>query len=299
MGGEVEHTAVDAGILSAMPKSAADRVLAMLRAQRAALAAHEAGARRGADPDELRQMRTAVRRLRAVLRTAPEMFGPEFQPLGRELHWLGTALGAVRDLDVFHEYLRAELASLPDVEADVVRRVLARLETERARAKEGAAAALTSPRYARLRKGLAKALGRPHLAADDLSLVEVARRRFTKLRKTVRALPAKPSDEELHAVRIRVKRARYAAELVQATVGRPARRFVAKAGAVQDILGEHQDAAVAETRLRALGTSGRGGLDGSAMDRLLARQRGRRRAAWAAFQDQWPKLERRGRKAWT
>jgi hypothetical protein len=54
---------------------------------------------------------------------------------------------------------------------------------------------------------------------------------------------------------------------------------------------------VAEERLRALGTSGRDGLDSSAMDGLLRRQRRRRRAAWAAFQEQWPKLERRGRKA--
>jgi CHAD domain-containing protein len=281
-----------------MAKSAADHVLRMLQAQRAALASHEAGARQGTDPEELHQMRTAVRRLRSVLRAAPSLFGPEFQPLGRELHWLGTVLGAVRDLDVFRDYLRAELSSLPAAEAEAVRRILERLETERTRAKHGATTALASPRYGRLRKGLAKALGRPRLAGDDVSLAAVARRRFKKLRKAVAALPAKPTDDQLHAVRIRVKRARYAAELAEDTVGRPARQFVKRAGRVQDILGEHQDAVVAEERLRALGDSQLDGRGGAALAGLLARQRRRRRAALTAFQDQWPKLERRGRKAW-
>jgi CHAD domain-containing protein len=279
-----------------MSNSAADHVVSMLRVQRAALAAHEAGARRGTDPEELRQMRTAVRRLRAVLRVAPSVCGGESEPLRRELHWLGTVLGPVRDLDVLSDYLRGELASLPDSDANAVRRVLEHLEAERSRAKNQAAAALTSPRYTRLRKGLARALGHPR-RDDDVSLVGVARRGFKKLRKAVQALPAKPSDEHVHAVRIRVKQARYAAELAQDMVGRPAKRFVKKAGRLQDILGEHQDAAVADERLRALGTSSRDGL-GSALARLLERQRRRRQAAWTAFQKQWPKLERRGRKAW-
>ena len=80
-------------ILARMSRSAADQVLAALRAQRSALAAHEAGARRGADPGELRQMRAAVRRLRATLRAAPTLFGTELAPMTRELHWLSARAG--------------------------------------------------------------------------------------------------------------------------------------------------------------------------------------------------------------
>jgi CHAD domain-containing protein len=293
-----QRNAAKTAILRPMPKSAADHVVKVLRAQRAALTAHEAGARRGRDPEDVRQMRTAIRRLRSVLRAAPTVVGAETEPLRRELDWLGDVLGSVRDLDVFGDYLRSELASLPAAESQAVLRVLERLESQRARATKGAAAALASARYTRLRKGLAKALGRSHPADEDVSLVAVARRRFKKLRKAVKALPERPSDEKLHAVRIRVKRARYAAELAEATVGRPARRFAKQAGRVQDILGEYQDAAVADARLRSLGTARRNGLDGSAMARLIERQRRRRRDAWQAFQDQWPKLDRRGRKAW-
>ena len=56
------------------------------------------------------------------------------------------------------------------------------------------------------------------------------------------------ADEELHAVRIHVKRARYAAELAGAGA------YVKAAKALQDVLGEHQDAVVAAERLRDLAT---------------------------------------------
>jgi len=280
-----------------MSQSAADRVLAMMRVQRGALAAHEPGTRRGTDPEELHRMRKAARQLRATIRAVRPMLGAEFGPLQRELRWLGTVLGTVRDVDVLLEHLRAEIGTLDGADARAVRRILARLEIERTRARAGAQAALASRRYVRLRQGLRDALRRPRLVEEDVSLVDVARRQFKKLRKAVDALPDPPSSRQLHAVRIRVKRARYAAELARATVGRRARRFIDRAITLQDILGEHQDAAVAEQRLRRLLRTAGGGR-GSVGRRLLERQRGRRRAAWTAFQDQWPKVERRGRKAW-
>jgi CHAD domain-containing protein len=58
-----------------------------------------------------------------------------------------------------------------------------------------------------------------------------------------------------HAVRIRAKQCRYAAEAVAPVCGRQADRFAAAIAAVQDLLGEHQDAVVAEAWLRASGTA--------------------------------------------
>ena len=65
----------------------------------------------------------------------------------------------------------------------------------------------------------------------DVSLRDIAAQEFKKLRKTVEALPETPSDADLHQVRIKAKRARYAAELAAPMVGRPAERFVDKAPA--------------------------------------------------------------------
>jgi len=52
-------------------------------------------------------------------------------------------------------------------------------------------------------------------------------------------------------VRIRAKRARYAAEAVAPAVGKEAKRFAAAVEGVQEVLGDHQDTVVAEERLRA------------------------------------------------
>ena len=146
---------------------------------------------------------------------------------------------------------------------------------------------------------LDEAVRQPRVATADLSLPRIAARQFKKLRKAVKALPAEPSNAELHAVRIEVKRARYAAELAAEEVGRPAARFVDKAKKVQDILGEHQDAVMAESRIRAWLRGIRSHPATWLRDRLIKRQRTRRQKARKAFWRRWPRLKRRGRKAWT
>jgi len=273
-----------------------DDVLTMLRAQRRALLAGERGTRLGRDPEALHAMRTAVRRLRAILRAVGSSLDPEPARLGRELRWLGRVLGGARDLDVLRAHLRAELASLQGADATALRRVLARLDAERTRAQAAVRATLASARFARLRRSLDAALAAA-TAGGDVAVGRIARRRFKKLRRAVEALGQAPTDRQVHAVRVAVKRARYAAELARGAVGRRAKRFGREAGRLQDILGEYQDAAVAEARLRTLLRTV--GADRAAARRLLARQQHRRRMAWADFRDRWPKLERRGRKAWS
>jgi hypothetical protein len=48
---------------------------------------------------------------------------------------------------------------------------------------------------------------------------------WRRLRKAVRRAGATPPDEALHRIRIRAKRARYAAEAVKPVLGKPARAF--------------------------------------------------------------------------
>src|SRR5262249_60014115 len=111
-------------------------------------------------------------------------------------------------------------------------------------------------------------------------------------------LPTKPSDADLHRVRIKAKRARYAAELVVPDIGHPAERFVDRVKKVQDVLGEHQDAVVAEGRLRDLAAEVRSRRTGFVAGLLVERQRARREAARAAFAEIWPAVAVRGRHAW-
>src|SRR5215471_458241 len=98
---------------TAAPGSARGHVLAMMREQLEAIRAHEAGTKEGTDPEQLHKMRTAVRRLRSILGASREMFDPKWvEDFRRELDRLGRFLGDVRDLDVFRQYLHAELSAL-------------------------------------------------------------------------------------------------------------------------------------------------------------------------------------------
>ncbi len=114
----------------------------------------------------------------------------------------------------------------------------------------------------------------------------------------MKALPDRPSDDQLHRIRIETKRARYAAELGEPVLGKAGARFVRRAKNLQDVIGEHQDACVAEARIRELAVR-----DGSrtalAAGRLVERQRIRKQAARRAFPGAWRDLEKAGRAAFT
>ncbi|MGH3837367.1 MAG: CHAD domain-containing protein, partial [Pseudonocardiaceae bacterium] len=59
-------------------------------------------------------------------------------------------------------------------------------------------------------------------------------------------------DEVLHALRIQGKRLRYTGELAATSGRKPVRELVESTVALQDVLGEHQDACVAQHRVRQL-----------------------------------------------
>jgi hypothetical protein len=73
---------------------------------------------------------------------------------------------------------------------------------------------------------------------------------WKQLARLVDALGDEPPDEALHEVRILAKRVRYAAEAVVGVVGKPARALAVAVAEVQGVLGDMQDAVVAETWLR-------------------------------------------------
>jgi CHAD domain-containing protein len=276
-----------------------DQILALMREQLKVIRTKEPGTRLGTDPEELHRMRAAVRRLRAILGAVRDMFNPKWlDGLRSELDWLGTVLGGLRDLDVLRGYLRKELASLKPAARVVGDSLFDLVDAERARAQHRIRSALDSERYVKLLTRVENGVRRPKVVATDLSLPAVAASQFKKLRKAVKALRKDPNGDDLHAVRVRVKRARYAAELAQPIVGRPAERFVARTKKLQDILGEYQDAVVAEERLRGLVDDDRRSPVGLLASKLVKRQRARRQAAQIDFFEQWPKLERRGHKAW-
>ncbi len=271
----------------------------MLEAQYRALLRHDPGTRLGSDPEELHQLRVATRRARAFLRAGLPLLEPAWaEELRGELGWLGAVLGPVRDLDVLSERFREDATGLPRDEQRALRRLFALLEAERADDRERLLEAMRSDRYLELLARLELATTEPHLSGQEVPLARLAEEELRRLRSAVRALPADPPDADLHAIRIRGKRARYAAELAEPAVGRRASRFIAQAKAFQDVLGEHQDSVVAGERLRDAARRLGGKAFAFTAGRLVEREETRRAAARAGFPQAWRRLERAGRQAW-
>ena len=214
---------------------------------------HDPVVRLDTDSEGVHQARVATRRLRSDLRTFRPLVDEAWSSALRdELGWLADLLGDVRDGDVLLERLRHRVAELPDAhERDSATAVLATLEQERDAAHSTLLETLRGRRYLRLLDDLVAAANAPALresASDPASDVvpELVRRPWHKLQKRAGKLGDSPSDEELHAVRIRTKRVRYAAEAAEPIVGKPARAFAKAAERLQDVLGELNDAVVAE-----------------------------------------------------
>ena len=273
--------------------SSGEALGAALLAQYEQLLAHDPGTRLGSDPEDLHQMRVATRRARAFLRTARPLLDSDWaDELRDELGWLGSALGPARDADVLSEHLRQEAAALGD-NGEPARGLLNLLAKEGGEARAAALAALSEPRYLALLDRLDRAR-EPVLSEEAPKLAQLWWDEFRKVRRVFSDLGSDSSDAELHAARIRVKRARYAAELAAHELGDPGAKFVSAAKKLQDILGEHQDAFVAEARI----TSWREvGGDGPIAELLLTRERARRADARKAWPPAWKKLKRRAKQA--
>jgi CHAD domain-containing protein len=271
----------------------------MLQIQYHAILAHDPGTRLGADPEELHQHRVAVRRLRALLRAGRPMIDHEWaDELRDELRWLGAALGEVRDLDVLLEHLEDEAAELEPDDAQAFAPVLAVLANRREAARALMLAELRDPRYIRLLERLERDLAYPPEAGKAVKPKAIAAAEFRGLRKARRRLGSDPDDHELHKLRIKVKRARYAAELAMPSRGAKARRFVKHAKRLQDVLGDHQDSVVAAERLRELAVATGDARAALSAGIVVTRQVERREAAREAFPDAWHALKRIGKRAW-
>jgi CHAD domain-containing protein len=61
-------------------------------------------------------------------------------------------------------------------------------------------------------------------------------------------------DHELHEARKSYKRARYAVEVFEPTVGKPAKELIKALTELQDVLGAHQDSVVARELLEQWGS---------------------------------------------
>ncbi|MGW2375265.1 MULTISPECIES: CHAD domain-containing protein [Kitasatospora] len=215
---------------------------------------------RADEPDAVHRMRVACRRLRSALQTFRGLLAPgATDTLVADLRWLGAALGRARDREVLAERLAARARELPaGCAPERVAEALERWgEAEYRRVWPEVVAALDSPRRRSIAAALTALVTDPPLrpraaraAAPELSRTAAREQRRTADRVHT-ALAAGPEDRDraLHEARKAAKRARYAGETAAPAVGAAAERYAERMKAVQEVLGEHQDAVVAAAAL--------------------------------------------------
>lgn len=266
------------------------------------LRANEAVLLVGGDPEGVHQMRVALRRLRALLATFKSVLAEEpYNFLRGELRWLQHALGPAREWDVFLD--------------DTIDRLVQRLPGEpglpelrehargaRDAAYAAARGAVSSARYTalllRLERwmadgGWATAAGDGNVGADtpvDVLADRVLARYDRRLRR-VGKKHAELSLNDLHDVRIRAKKLRYAVEFFRDLYAkRMPKRYARALAEIQDALGGITDTIGAERLLDALDAqAGRG--DGPPAGRAAAIVTGweaaRAEIGLARFPDVW------------
>lgn len=263
------------------------------------LRAHDPGARLGREPECVHQMRVAARQLKAVLHAARPLLREGWErSLQAELSWLIELLGPARDLDVQCAYFTDEAGRLNARDRRVLAPFMAHLHTQRRAIHEVLLSGLNSARYFHAARLIRDAAQHPSFVDSDASLTDLARREYKALRKAIRRAGADPSAVQMHRIRIKTKRARYATALAAHAIGKPADRFMSKARKLQDLLGRHQDAVQAERHVRAFlkhSTSVRAAFVGGL---LVERQRQRRRSVRKKFRRVGKRVLQRGRDMW-
>jgi CHAD domain-containing protein len=277
----------------------------VLRRNVRSLLTHDVAVRRD-QPDAVHQMRVTARRLRSALKTFGPLLDPEWSiALRAELKWLADSLAGARDSEVLLARLIRDLDDLPEplvigpVRARIEAVVGEHLDAGGSRALE----TLQSERYVVLLERLVDAAWEPMTSPEAErpvsevlpALVSAA---WDKLERDARVLrKAGATDHDWHGVRIDAKQLRYACDAVEPMFGKPARELAKQAEAVQETLGEHQDAAIAADLLHSMATARGAGTIAFTLGLLHSRQTDAAASAQADFQRVWaaasrPKLRR-------
>ena len=223
-------------------------------------------ARRSDDAEGIHQVRVAIRRLRAAF----SVFGPALPPrrpaVVAQLRSLQQKLGAARELDVL---LDETIASMPKKRRNRrgMRELIDVIKADRIACRRRARTALASKHCAQLLSRLEPAIDRYLQQRADHSTenmhepiivfaAEVLRSRRRKARKLGKQI-GDLDPQELHKLRIRIKKVRYAAEFFS-DLGPDGRnkRYVRPLKDLQQLLGTTHDAIVASDRIGRIGKRG-------------------------------------------
>lgn len=308
LAGDTPLEPVVPAVVRARPKDAAALAVTQhLRTHVAVLLAQDVRVRRN-QPDAVHQFRVAARRLRSGLQAfAPLVDEAWARHLRAELGWIAGVLGASRDREVLEERLFAGIRRLPgDLDrAAALVAVQDHLEAELASANAEIEETMQSARYLTLLDTLvAAALQTPTTpSAEGPSsqvLPPLVNKRWKRLDREATVLhdEIQGHDDHWHQTRITAKKARYTVEACVPVFGGPARKLAKQLETVTELLGEHQDAAIAADTVHGLVTRATGPRAAFALGALYDQQRRRVQEVRHEFVECWPRISHSEWRKW-
>ena len=306
--GDVTLSPLLPGVERARPEdSGAHAVTQMVRTHVRALVQQDLRVRRGL-PDAVHQFRVSARRLRSGLQAfAPLVEDTWAEGLRADLGWIAGVLGGARDREVLESRLFSAIRKLPgDLDraaAFVV--VQDHLEAALTTAHAQIDKTMQSTRYLNLLDALVEAADGPPTteaakARASQVLPPLVRKRWQKLAREAGALhdEVEGHDDHWHHTRITAKKARYAVEACVPVFGGPAKKLAKQLETVTELLGEHQDCAIAADTIRSLLNRDTGPQAAFALGALYAGQRRRTQDIRQQFIESWPSISHNEWRAW-
>ncbi|HKV54012.1 MAG TPA: CHAD domain-containing protein [Candidatus Binataceae bacterium] len=270
---------------------------ALLKGATEAVGLNYAGAL-GGDDEAVHQYRIGTRRLRAaIMLFQPVLYIRWVNRTCTELKVVGHTVGAIRDNDVLRQTLDEASAQIEPSFRAALTPVRDALITQRRAQHHKAAERLTSARYLAMVERIPLAPVKKSAASVtvDTLLPEVIRPLWRKLERAGSKLDADSPPAEFHRLRIKIKRLRYALEMIEPGEMKQTIKAVKRLKEMQDKLGVQHDLAAAAVWLHESATAGALPTDtllaAGALYQVLHR-RGLKlaRQAWKG----WKKLERSG-----
>ena len=217
----------------------------------AALERHRAAAAAG-ETEPIHQLRVTGRRLRASLHLFESVAHAAYSRMvERDLVWMAEAAGKAREREITAEIFRSRAAKLDPAFAESLALMQSTLARERSDYLKALRKVVKSSRYRRLLQRLENPRLRK-LSAD----ARLGARAASILRPIARAasragddLDERSTPATIHRLRVRVKRLRYAIEMLSAMGGKRCRKLLGRLEDLQELLGDLNDLSVASVWL--------------------------------------------------
>jgi CHAD domain-containing protein len=299
------------------PASAASRLL--LASLGTAVRRHAEDVCRGDVREAVHDLRVSLRRTRALLGASRGVFTlSEIQRLRRGVRWLSELSGPPRDLEILLERLQSSRKGADDEERPAFDALIARVGSDRDRARKALLRGLCGSRYQRLMEvwagftvqapeapsgavpGGRRSRGRPR-GQQPIAVVgaEAVDRAWRRLVRHGKALEAGSAMGAFHRVRIDGKKLRYLLELFRSAY--PAvdlSAAIARLRSLMVCLGDLNDAQMQEAALRRIADdlSGRQGASPEAfllLGRMIERSNAAAKDARRRCRERFDELRRR------